>query len=573
MNSSKKVKIAIYIRVSTDEQGEKFGLDTQIRKIEDFIKFHSDDGWIYDRSLIYEDKGYSGTLPPEGRPALKKLMQDAKKGLFDLVVVYKLDRFFRSMRYLLETIESLQEMEIGFYSVSEKFDTSPMGKLLMNIFGTLAQFERDLIIERTSEGKISAARAGRYVGGAVPFGYKVESTKGLKGTKGTRIIIPDKEDSKIVKDIFYWFVDLDYSPLEIARALSKRGVLTNRDKEYKGKYRRANPVGKWSETTIRNKLGDTHYIGKYYYNRRDGSGKEKPESDWIEMECPRIINDETFNKAKRKLEAMKRGRNNKKYDYMFSGKIVCGLCQSSFTGYMSSKKTKNYRCLKTNKSKVVKTCRASHISEKILEETIFPVIENLLKHPKAALEYMQKKLNQSAEYNFYKGQRVSLKKQMDKVEASKAILIDIRMGNQITKEDFNGRLKELDRQYLGLKEELESVESMLTSEQLKKEKIESIKEVLKKYKDKLNEKTSYSDKCSIVKDVVKRIVINGDDVKLELFIPRKIQEEVSQRGGSLPGELTKTPQKNLFGKVKLKNLCGGTGGTRTHEWRFCKPQR
>lgn len=534
MKPNKKIKLGIYLRVSTAEQSRKFGLDTQLRKIKAYIKYHEDDGWVFDEDLVYKDEGLSGTLPPEGRPALLRLMKDAKKGKFDFVLVYKLDRFFRSMRLLLETIENLQKLNIGFVSVSEKFDTSPLGRLLMNIFGTLAQFERDLIIERTSEGKISAAKAGRYVGGAIPLGYRV---KPIKDSKNGKTIAPDKEEAQIVKDIFYWFVDLDHTPLEIARALTKRGVLTNKDKMHKGKYRKANPVGKWNETTIRRKLSDPHYIGKYYYNRRDGSGKLKAKEDWVEMECPRIINDETFNRAQKKLEKMKRGSNYKKYDYLFSSKIVCGDCHSKFTGCMSTKKTKNYRCLKTNKSKVVHPCKASGISEKILEANLFPIIQHFLKHPKEAIESLEKKLAANKQYNFYKEQKKTIDLQLNKIEQKRKILVDIRMNQQISKEEFNERLKLLKNDKELLEEELQSVESMLTTHQLKKEKISSVKEKLKKYKKKLDNPT-YKDKLEIIQGIVKRVTIKGNDVRMELFIPRKQQKKA----------------------VKSKDMYGGTGG-------------
>jgi DNA invertase Pin-like site-specific DNA recombinase len=118
-------------------------------------------GWKVVRT--YVDHGVSGTR--ERRPELDRLMADARKGRFDCVLVYRTDRMARSLRHLVTMLDELATLGIGFTSVTEPFDTtSPTGRLLLQIVGAMAEFERTLIVERTRAGVAAARRRGVRVG-------------------------------------------------------------------------------------------------------------------------------------------------------------------------------------------------------------------------------------------------------------------------------------------------------------------------------------------------------------------------------------------------------------------------
>lgn len=538
MSAERNVRVAIYLRVSTNEQAKKFGLKTQLRQIKDYIERNRDKGYVFDERFVYQDDGYSGALSAENRPALKRLMDDAKAGKFKVAIVYKLDRYFRSMQLLLNGLSILQEYGVTFLSVSEQFDTGPFGKVVLHLFGMLAEFERSLILERTKEGKISAAKAGRYVGGAVPLGYKV-----LQREDNAKILTVDAEESRIVKDIFYWFVEMDYSALEIARTLTKRKVLTNKDKSHKGKYRKVNPIGKWNETTIRNKLKDEHYIGKYYYNKSDSSGRKKHMDEWVVMECPKIIDEETFEKAQRKLvENDGRRGNNRKYEYLFSGKIRCGMCNSSYTGYMSSKKTKNYRCLKTNKSKVVKVCKAKHISEKLLDEAIWPIVSRLFENPESIIRKLERDTKKESQQRFYRSQKSLLEDKLSALKKSRSILLSLKVRDKVSDQEFDEESEILENERLQFEEELADIKSMLNSDELKKQKIASVKELLEKYQKNYKSLTQ-SDRKDIYQDIIGKILVEDDNIRLQLKVPKSEQEKF----------------------IKSNSQYGGADGIRTHE--------
>ena len=135
-----------YARVSTQEQN----LDLQLKALKDA-----------GCDKVFRDKGISGTQ--NNRPQLKRALKHLKSG--DVLVVWKLDRLGRSLRHLIETASGLKDRGVGFASVSESIDTTtPGGKLFFHMMGALAEFERDLIVERTKAGIEAARKRGQHLG-------------------------------------------------------------------------------------------------------------------------------------------------------------------------------------------------------------------------------------------------------------------------------------------------------------------------------------------------------------------------------------------------------------------------
>jgi DNA invertase Pin-like site-specific DNA recombinase len=144
-------KVAIYTRVSTFDQHPEM----QDGELTEYVKRR---GWSLHK--IYSDKGVSGTL--ERRPALDALLEDCRRKKVDIVVVWKFDRFARSLKQLLNALELFRSLGIGFVSLTEAIDTSlPHGEMLFQIIGAIAQWERALIVERVKAGLQHARSQGK----------------------------------------------------------------------------------------------------------------------------------------------------------------------------------------------------------------------------------------------------------------------------------------------------------------------------------------------------------------------------------------------------------------------------
>ena len=147
-------KVAIYARVSTDRQTT----DSQLHELRDFVRRAK---WTVYREYI--DNGYSGKNTQ--RPAYTEMLSDARHRQFDMLLVWKLDRLSRSLKDLITTLEELGHLGIVFFSYDNQLDTSsPSGKLVFNIIGAVAEFERDIIRELVRAGLANARQKGKKLG-------------------------------------------------------------------------------------------------------------------------------------------------------------------------------------------------------------------------------------------------------------------------------------------------------------------------------------------------------------------------------------------------------------------------
>ena len=222
-NNSKPLA-AIYIRVSTEDQVKHgISLSAQEEALQNYAKALG-----YEVFKIYKDEGKSAK-DIKGRPEMTQLLEDARARKFQSIFIYKLDRFSRSLRDLIETIEKLKEWGIDFVSLQDKIETtSASGKLMFHIISAFAEFERNVTGERTKFSMDKRARDGKVVSRA-PFGYKLENKELLPA-----------QHSYNVQEIFQDFLNQDISLTKLAKkyGFSVNGlkkILTNQT--YLGKIK------------------------------------------------------------------------------------------------------------------------------------------------------------------------------------------------------------------------------------------------------------------------------------------------------------------------------------------------
>ena len=147
---------ALYMRVSTKGQGQT--TDTQALALREYAQRRG-----FEEIQEYRDEGISGSK--DSRPALDRLMKDARAGKFDVVIVARFDRFARSVSHLLRALEEFNHLGVDFVSLSESIDTStPMGKMIFTVLGAVAELERNLIKERVQMGISRARKQGKQLG-------------------------------------------------------------------------------------------------------------------------------------------------------------------------------------------------------------------------------------------------------------------------------------------------------------------------------------------------------------------------------------------------------------------------
>ncbi len=262
MTAERRLICAIYTRKSTEEGlDQNFNsLDAQRDACENFIASQKSEGWMMARER-YDDGGYSGGNME--RPGLKKLLDDVRSGMVDIIVVYKIDRLSRSLADFAKLVEIFDEHKVTFVSVTQAFNTTTsMGRLTLNILLSFAQFERELAGERVRD-KIAASRQrGIWMGGMPPLGYDVADRK----------LIANAAEAKIVREVFTRFAATP-SMSTLVRDLRARGITSKAWTTAKGIERKGKLITKGH---VYKMFKNPVYIGMAAYKGKQFPGEHQP---------------------------------------------------------------------------------------------------------------------------------------------------------------------------------------------------------------------------------------------------------------------------------------------------------
>jgi site-specific DNA recombinase len=229
-------RVTIYIRRSADEDHQPFSLEAQETKLRAFVASQPGDWQIV---AVYPDDASGATTD---RPGLQKALRAARAGLFDTLLVYRVDRFSRSLRDLTTLLDDLADADIVFRSATEPFDTStPVGRMLVQMLGVFAEFERETIIDRVINGMERKAAKGLWTGSARPLGYHVD--------RASDNLVPDPAEAATVRTIFDLYTHDRLGTQAIATHLNNQGLRTRMGKP-------------WSQHTIELILTNRTYLGE-----------------------------------------------------------------------------------------------------------------------------------------------------------------------------------------------------------------------------------------------------------------------------------------------------------------------
>ncbi|QDU44510.1 DNA-invertase hin [Symmachiella dynata] len=272
------IRCAIYSRKSTEEGLDQDfnSLDAQRESAEALIASQKGEGWEC-LPTRYDDGGFTGGNVE--RPALRRLMDDIENGQVDCVVVYKVDRLSRSLLDFSRIMETFDKHGVSFVSVTQQFNTtSSMGRLTLNILLSFAQFEREIIGERTRDKMAAARRKGKYVGGAPILGYDIDRSV-------SRLVVNHREAAR-VRTIFESYLE-QQSLLATIAELDRHQWSTKQWTTKKGKQRGGRAFNK---NTLHSLLTNVAYIGKVRYK-----------DEIYEGEHEGIIDTEVFEQVQRLL--------------------------------------------------------------------------------------------------------------------------------------------------------------------------------------------------------------------------------------------------------------------------------
>ncbi len=361
----KKIRCAIYTRKSTSEglEQEFNTLDAQREACEKYIESQRGEGW---RVLPqrYDDGGFTGANMD--RPALQQLFDDVHAGTVDCVVVYKVDRLSRSLLDFARIIELFDRSDVAFVSITQQFNTNTsMGRLTLNVLLSFAQFEREIISERTRDKMGAARRKGKWVGGPPVLGYDLNPT-----TK--RLVINEKE-AKLVKQIYDLYLK-NQSVLAVVKQLNEKGCRTKRRVSKNGCVRGG---GIFLTSHVQRILGNVTYVGKVYYSGEVYDGEHEA-----------IIPEEVLEAVSRIREKNRRDRtgiHRNRSGALLKGLLRCKACDVAMAPSYSRKGNRQYRYYVCQNAKKAgyDSCPNPSINASAVEGAVVDGLRKMLLDPAA----------------------------------------------------------------------------------------------------------------------------------------------------------------------------------------------
>ncbi len=221
MNTITRKRCAVYCRVSSDERLDQSfnSIDAQREAGIAYVASQKTEGWELVPDF-YEDPGFSGGNME--RPGLKRLLKDIQAGKIDIVVVYKIDRLSRSLADFAKMVEVFDNHMVSFSSVTQQINSATsMGRLMLNVLLSFAQFEREVTGERIRDKIAASKRKGMWMGGSVPLGYRVEN----------RALHIEPQEAELVQRIFEQYI-AEKSTTKIVKELNEQGIQTKRKKAF-----------------------------------------------------------------------------------------------------------------------------------------------------------------------------------------------------------------------------------------------------------------------------------------------------------------------------------------------------
>jgi len=440
---------AIYCRVSTDKQVDHgLSLPAQQSRLVAYCQAH---GWeVYQ---IYVDDGYSGKNLD--RPAMKRMLADAKDGKFSRISVIKLDRLSRSQKDALYLIEDIfNPRNIGFHSVSESFDTTtPFGKASLGMMSVFAQLEREMIIERILITKKESAKQGRFMGGYVPYGYTYD--------RNTKKLLIDPTTAPTVHFIYASYLLGQHGFQSIANMLNDKKIPTPN-----------NSVNGWDKSNIRKMIITPYYVGKIPHLGKAYPSTHEP-----------IVTQEQYDAAQDMIKNKYTPRPVKEDDNLLSGLIYCGECGARMR-YKTIKRKgpsdKYYLCYTAHGRKDMSkadNCTNGYKHVELINQAVESYVLKVALNPALCDEVIKQVL--SEENNPYdENEMIGLKLELVKIQKKLDRWYDAFEDGGIDSTQLSERIQALRIKQTDIQSRLSVIEISLSSTNEKRVSTKNMKELL-----------------------------------------------------------------------------------------------
>jgi site-specific DNA recombinase len=512
------IRVAIYTRVSSQEQAEKgTSLESQAEQLEGFCKVQK---WeIFNH---YTDPGFSGK--DDKRPGLESLRRDAKAGYFEKVVVWRLDRLARNLRLILEIEAELKEHDVSLFSMKEMVDTStPIGRTVFQVLGLTAEWERESIIARTTTGRLQRLKEGHWAGGPAPYGYDYDSK--------TKNLVINEVEADIVRMVYNLYAS-GKSLGSIAEHLNK-ALISPRGKTSKG----------WYRTGIREILINPAYKGEIITNRRCHITdiRKIDLSKAIKIAVPPIVSADKWDIAQDRLSNNKHIKPTEDGLFILQGLIKCGVCGCSYRAERMGG-GRYYACrgqLKTAHLDGSPRCKNRNIRAKNLEQAVWRRVNDIINDPNKLKPMLVEAIDKLKEReSALEARLLPIEQHLKEIAERKARLVDKFVIENMDTEKYKAAQQNLEKEearYLSLRRDVDPNQLA---------ELESTRALLKFWQRQVNSMAWNTENATEDKSIMDRTVDRPHETVLKLLgVGSNDLSEAMQ----FP-----TTQRELFDKLQVR---------------------
>ncbi len=520
--SESTVRVAIYARVSSDQQAQQQTIASQVSALRERV---ANDGLTLDEELCFLDDGVSGSTLM--RPSLERLRDTAYVGGFQKLYVHSPDRLSRRYAYQVLLVDELKKHGVEIEFLNRAIGVSPEEDLLLQMQGMFAEYERAKIMERSRRGKRHAATRGSVnVLSGAPYGYRYISKRDGGGEAAYEI---NNERAAVVKQVFEWVGRDRISIGEVARRLKAEAILTCTGKSW------------WDRTTVWAMLKNPAYKGSAAFGktrtgprrpklrtqrgnpkipRRTGSTYDTEASEQISIPVPAIISKELFAAVQEQLtENRLRGRERKRgARYLLQGLLECECCGYAYYGKKVSRDSAKgkvsyayYRCVGTDAYRFggKRVCQNKQVRTDKIDQAVWNDACELLRNPKLLRKEYERRLATPGSSD---GEQ-SLTKQIGHAQRTVNRLIDAYADGVVDREEFEPRLKQTRKRLLDFETKLEALQSRAHEQTVLREALEC----LDNFSDAIHlnlDQADWTMRREILRTLVERVVVEPDQIRI-----------------------------------------------------------
>ena len=482
--------VAIYERVSSDEQREKETIQTQTFLVERYLADHPE---LTVRGR-YLDDGVSGSVPLAQRPQGRLLVQDAMAGRIQKLVVTRADRLGRDAIDLLGIRALFDSLGIELVGITESLDDY----LTYGVKAIVSDHEKRRFLERSAEGMERIVRAGYFPGGIVSLGYVVDGGKPHQRLVPSSILMwGDMTEADIVRWIYDRLAIDRWSCPRIAKELNALGVPTcyAKDRRY---VRGVRTEEKWRAGRIANMVKNPVYRGDYLYGKRNK--KREP----ISVPVPALVGDDTWYAAQETLRSNFIMAKNTTRHYLLRSLLYCGNCGHRYSGAWH-RNCVRYRCNGALTHRCDERCPGKEIKGELIEKPVLADIERFLRNPSGdLLDEILREMEGMSGRPEEEAKRAQLEAALSDRRKEKQRLLRAYLKEAITLEEFEGERTEIDGGIAILEADLKA----LTPDEEPELMSVGAAELLANIRKRLDEGLSEEQWHEVMRLLVKRITVN-----------------------------------------------------------------